>query len=491
MADSSEVDLEAVDASATDAEWGAADHTDISKTSGCSRLCNSFVTAFCVAPLVILGMCFLLGWNERRAVCSQRAISQGLEEVVEVGCDATASSGELVKFSCDLKRDGLPTFTAAADFSPFLTFQGVGLQTTAEMYQCVEKSQSKTTKDRVGGGSTTITTYTYERQWVSSHVDSSRFQKKSSRSFKDNCGEGAENPSWPSAAPATNTQHAASGSIGPYTVPHGSFLSKVPLDDPLEADSTPVGWARNGFEYTLSSTDRPNSLGSVRVRFHGNNWEHVRMTVLGRNNDGVLERWTAPDSWLCSGFQLGELRMGTHGKDELFAALQAESSVLTTVLRLVAFLVMWMGFCCIFKPLEVAADCIPWIGPCLGDKVACIIGIATCPAACGCSLGVAGAVWVVMRPVVGICMLSVFGLCLCGFVTCITVNRRAVRGGPEAQSSAPTGAEPDAQPCAPTAEQLGDQPEVQPDAPPDQQPDAQPDSQMADSPPRVASGLCC
>merc|ERR1712241_614087 len=94
--------------------------------------------------------------------------------------------------------------------------------------------------------------------------------------------------------------------------------------------------------------------------------------------------------------------------------MEAESSAVTWIVRFAAIIFLWMGFCCIFKPLEVAADCIPCIGPYLGNSVSCIISCVTCPVALGCGFGVAGIVWVVMRPLIGGSMLVLFCLCFGG-----------------------------------------------------------------------------
>merc|ERR1711920_804074 len=168
-------------------------------------------------------------------------------------------------------------------------------------------------------------------------------------------------------------------------------------------------------EYTKSSSTT-NNLGDVRVRFYGNNWNSPSVTVLGKSSAGTMSRWIASDSWLCSGFTLAELRMGKVSEDKLFADMQAESSGMTWIIRFIALSIMWMGFCCIFQPLEVAADCIPCIGPYLGDSVSCVISCVTCPLALACGMGVAGIVWVVMRPVLGIGMIVVCCLCFAGAI---------------------------------------------------------------------------
>jgi len=409
--------------------WDTDENTEVSHQSGLSRLCGSFCTAFILAPLVILLSCFALGWNEKRAVCDSRAVAEGHEAAVPTGCGANRATGtamgngDLVLVSCDLKPDGLPLFTPAGDFAPVLQFHGVGLKTEALIYQCVEKSHSTTKKDHVGGGKTKVTTYTYERQWVTSHVDSSHFRKRDSDSYRRNCG--VDNPTWPPGAPQSTVQRAPSAMVGAYTIPQSPFLDSIPLDAPLAVSSVPAGWMQNGVEYTKGST-QPNNLGAVKVTFHGNDWNKKSMTVLGLNSGGQLGRWTASNSWMCSGFTLARLRMGLYTKDEFFDAMEAETSEITWILRVVFLVVLWMGFCCLFEPLEVMADCIPCIGPYLGDSISCIVGCVTCPVAFACGLGVAGVVWVLMRPLVGLGLLFGFFL-IVGATWAVSVRLKNMR----------------------------------------------------------------
>merc|ERR1719210_2025828 len=99
-----------------------------------------------------------------------RAITQGKDEVVQTGCEHVTADGELVMFSCDLQSSGLPIFRGSADFT-HLQFQGIGLRTEAEILQCVEHTHTETREDRVGGGTTEITTYTYHMEWRGDYLD--------------------------------------------------------------------------------------------------------------------------------------------------------------------------------------------------------------------------------------------------------------------------------------------------------------------------------
>merc|ERR1712038_984274 len=62
--------------------------------------------------------------------------------------------------------------------------------------------------------------------------------------------------------------------------------------------------------------------------------------------------------------------------------MQDESDALTWILRFIAFFVLWGALCSIFGPLQVAADCIPFIGPYLGQAMAYIVPIVTRRARC-------------------------------------------------------------------------------------------------------------
>lgn len=389
-----------------------ADNQDVTHESGGSRLCGSIVAAVCIAPLLIIGMCLMLGWNERRAVCSSKAIIAGERSVHVMGCTNPRDwNGELVMMNCDIKNKGLPTFAGEGDFSP-LRYTGTGLKVKAEMFQCVESKHTEKHKDKGGGGGeTTITTYTYSTEWKEKPIDSANFHKRLSMNFIQNCGK--DNPAWPSGVPRSRTQYAKSVQVGAVQT---GLTSSIPLDTPLSGVETPSGWTGGPSEYYSSKWRVSESrIGDVRVTFYGNDWAHPAATLLGKNMNGEIIAWTAPDSWLCSGSTLENLRMGSFNKEELFKALQSENAFLTWILRLVGFGVMWLGFSLFFGPLEVMADCIPCVGPFLGDSIEAVACCVSClPATACCSL-IVGIVWVAMRPMVGLPLMLFFCLVMAAF----------------------------------------------------------------------------
>jgi len=162
--------------------------------------------------------------------------------------------------------------------------------------------------------------------------------------------------------------------------------------------------------FKQSQSGSTETIGDKKIAFKGNDWSTPAMTGLGKNSAGKLGSWTASASWLCSGSTLYDLRTGKHGKDDLFADLKAQNSELTWFLRLLGFVLLWLAFCCLAGPLEVAADCIPCIGPYLGDAVHCVISVVSCLPATFICIFVVCVVWVAMRPLVGLPLM---------FLTCV------------------------------------------------------------------------
>lgn len=397
---------------------------------GCRGFLNSLICALCIAPAILIGTTVTLGWNEQRAVCDSKAITQGEDEAVDIGCDsASEGAGQLVKLSCDLSKAGLTAITEplGSEFSSVMNYVGTGLRVEVEMLQCVEHKRS---------GSSALGNYTYSVEWKSSHVDSSFFHEKHRENWEDHCN--ANNPPWPAALPTPGTTYAPSVGVGAFTI-EGEYVGWVPLDTPVSATSTPSGWSRSGNQYDSSKWEVNSGLfgqgisagiGKVRVKFMGTDWTNPKVTVLGKNNNGRVQRWTAGDSWLCSGFTLADLRAGVVSKEDLFSNLRAESSAVTMVLRIVGFLLAWFAFSRLFVPLQVAVDCIPCVGPCLGDALETITCCISCLPGCACTLGVVGVVWVAMRPMVGIPLMLVFFCTFAGFVGFKIYSQQQKSGDP-------------------------------------------------------------
>mmetsp|Transcript_18358 Transcript_18358/g.52527 ORF Transcript_18358/g.52527 Transcript_18358/m.52527 type:complete len:428 (+) Transcript_18358:101-1384(+) len=386
--------------------------------SGFAKLCNSILCAICGAPLVLLGASYLLGWNERTAVCQTRAIDAANEEVEELGCDST-KDGTLVMFACDMKRDGLDIgdhwegFHRLNNFLPgTFEYTGTGLEVSVEMLQCVEH-QHTSEHERSDGTKVKTTTYSYAMEWVGHHVDTMSFHEKHGRLYKAACGTVNDNPAWPHDTPqGTTSIYAPKVQVGAYTLDQWA-VKEIPIDAPVHLTHFKAGWDPAGtgvFQNALHTAKSQHliaahqpgaDIGLLKVKFFGTDWSRKKLTVLGHGHAGRISKWTAPSSWLCEGYQVWHISRRAIEKEDLFQEFHDTADTTLLLLRIVGFCLMWLGWFMFGKPLGAFADMIPLCGPCLGDAIDAITCAVSCMPATACCLLVAGVVWVVMRPLVG------------------------------------------------------------------------------------------
>lgn len=114
-------------------------------------------------------------------------------------------------------------------------------------------------------------------------------------------------PSWPAAVPETGSWYAPTVYADSWTLSAG-LIRDIPLTVAMTGVQ-PAGWGRSeGSLYSTSKYSTGNQMGDMRIRFKGNDWSSTQVSVLGENNNGVVQKWVAPDDWLCSGYTLLDLR---------------------------------------------------------------------------------------------------------------------------------------------------------------------------------------
>ena len=123
--------------------------------------------------LLIIGATVAIWWNEGRAVKTADAIKDAKGAAVEMTDNSTINpqfEGKLIHTMGMLTCD-----ETIADQQFGVQVQGaIRIARSVEYYQWVEHSESHT-EDKVGGSQETTTTYTYDKQWVSSPVESADF----------------------------------------------------------------------------------------------------------------------------------------------------------------------------------------------------------------------------------------------------------------------------------------------------------------------------
>ncbi len=360
-----------------------ANFTEVTSESWFSRIGNSFKGI--VVGVVFIAVAFvLLWWNEGRAVDRYKTLKEGAGAVVSVGADTVdaANDGKLVHLT------GLATTDETLTDSVIgVSVNGLRLQRNVEMFQWKEKKHSRTRK-KLGGGTETITEYTYEKVWSKSLINSSAFKES-----------GHGNPT--SMLFASEDFIAKKATLGAYAMSDG-LIRKLGGFEPVVPDAVPTALSSKGVlmgdQIFLGKDAGAPQVGDIRVRFGA-----VRpgtVSVVARQVGHTFEPYRSKN-----GGTILMLESGTHSADEMFQQAKASNKTLTIILRVVGFIVMFIGFASILKPLSVIADVVPFIGSIVGAGTGLIAFVVSAVL----SLITIAVAWVVYRPLIGVGLLVVAG----------------------------------------------------------------------------------
>lgn len=403
------------------------------------RVGNSFKNIG-VGFILIAAATVLLWWNEGRAVKTAKMLDAAAEEAVHV------DDMSMVNPEIEGKLIHANAFVSTEEFISDPSF-GVGavtsnLRRTVEYYQWME-NKTTTKKDKIGGGEEVTETYTYERGWTGSPVNSS--------SFVDDDYKGVN---YTLMTAEDEKFHANVVKFGAYKLPE-SLISSIPCNSPL--DEMNVGqelvdeWNRgirsikaassvnvtenttnyvhiSGSTIYLGASPQVPQVGDVRITFSKSN-----------EGDASILAVVAGDSFKPfehkNGKSLCTLTMGVKTMEEMFEAKEQANKAALWIFRILGILICCAGFSNIFGFLVTLLKVIPILAKVgnLGAKlVSNILGIAW-------SLIIILIAWFRFRPFLSIVLLAVVAALIYFFVT-------KSKNAPDVPAKAP------AEPEAPAAE---------------------------------------
>ena len=364
--------------------------TEVTVESWGSRLGGAFKGI--LAGIVLFVLAFpLLFWNEGRAVRRARALEKGAASVVAVSAEKVQSEneGKLIHVSGMLATDD-----TLVDPVLGITIKGIRLKREVEMYQWKEKSSTKSEK-QLGGSVKKTTVYTYEKCWSSSLIDSSSFREA-----------GHNNPA---AFPLpSETWYAADVRLGAFTLPR-DMIRRIGAAEPcaFPADyklpAAVNGRIENGMivipavQGAASAAPAAPQIGDVRITL--TQILPHELSVVAQQIKGSFCAYPVGQetiSLMADSIQSAEL---------MFSHAQSANNVLTWVLRIVGFLMMFFGLSMVLKPLSVLTDVLPF----LGDLVEMGSSLVAFLIALPCALVVIAVAWLFFRPVLGIALLVLAG----------------------------------------------------------------------------------
>lgn len=254
----------------------------------------------------------LLFWNEGRSLTTYKSLKEGGSAVITIASDSIdpANAGKLVHLIGF--TDTKATLTDA-DFA--VSANALKLKRISEMYQWKEESNSETTK-KLGGGTETVTEYSYSRVWSERVINSDNFKRS----------QGYQNPG---AIPYSSREHMADRvTLDAFTLPP-SLVGKINSFEPLLISSeTPLPKALKdkaqvydaGF-YMGAEAANPQ-VGDVRIKFEI--VKPAEVSVIAKQVGNSFAPYVTKASGSIELLQIGE-----HSADAMIAEAQASNKMLT------------------------------------------------------------------------------------------------------------------------------------------------------------------
>lgn len=377
-------------------------YQEVKRTSYGKNLGNSFKGIFTGVLLVVIGT-ILIFWNENRAIKKYKAISRAQDACVEMP-DISRVNAEFDGKT--VHCNGIATTEETLKDENFgVSVNGLSLRREVEYYQWVE-NEHKEKKDKIGGATEEITTYTYNKKWVSTPQDNN---------FKDPEFKGenfvfAEVPEmdWDAnvvtmgayTLPSFITRSIGSSTSAPVnmdsaTISEWNKLIKSRLG---LADSIPVNYVytEGNMVYLGASASQPE-VGDVRVTltYVPNNQE---ISVIAKVKGDTFEPYVDKN-----GKTVSAVRAGNITADEMFESMKSGNKTITWLLRLVILFIIIGGFRLMVGIIPALAKVLPFLGKGF-DKIlgfACtVIGIIW-------TLVFIGIAWIAVRPAISITLLVI------------------------------------------------------------------------------------
>jgi hypothetical protein len=307
------------------------------ETVGIGNRIGSAIAGVFIGILLFFGSFFVLFWNEGRVNLAK--VAEAAAILAPTG-SPTAAPGNLVSVT------GILSAAQPLGDGQFLKPGNyVALDRKAEMYAWEEDETTETRKN-VGGSETRVTTYSYSKEWTEDPEDSQSFEKS------------AEHYNPPKSIPS-QVFKANGVKIGQYNLEMDNPALKIETPTPVTLTSgmlLPNSRAILSGQYFYQGTgslSNPN-IGDIRMSYTSLN-TGVEGTIFGSFQSDRIVPYPAPRN-------ISFYRLYAGSREAGIQKMAIEHSTLTWILRVVGFLMMWIGSMMVFEPLSTILDILPFLG---------------------------------------------------------------------------------------------------------------------------------
>ncbi|MCX2745472.1 TMEM43 family protein [Mangrovivirga sp. M17] len=365
---------------------------EVSTESWGSRIMGS-IKKVLFGVLLFLASFIVLWLNEGRAVRTAEGLTEGASQVVSINSNDLSdnNAGKLVHLT-----GKVVTNDTLKDNEFNVQSNALKLRRRVSMYQWVEKTKTKKEKE-IGGSEKTTKEYTYSKDWKESIENSNNFKVT----------EGHTNPqSFPYAG---YTHSVPDATMGSFDV-SGSLLSKMNNYQPYPINSLDTTQHKNarlineGSDGVLAQkiyigqgTPSSPQIGDIKISF-----ETVQSgeeySIVSKQIGNTFEPFQSSN-----GTNIQLVSAGVHSADQMFASAQKKNTIITWLLRLLGFFLMFVGISLVFKPLVVLADVLPILGNIVDFGLSLFAGLT----ALSLSIITIAIAWIFYRPILGVSLLVV------------------------------------------------------------------------------------
>lgn len=257
------------------------------------------------------------------------------------------------------------------------------LSRKVEMYQWEENVKTER-KDNMGGSTTETKTYTYEKVWSDREINSDDFKKTS-----------YSNPKFPIKS---EDVYAQTGKLGDFNLTTKQTESMHGFE---VYENLPQKTEYKIFENSYYKGYNPENpqIGDLRISYKVIPSGTSISIIAKQKPDNTLTYMTVKDKAVYL------QQDGIKDKDEMLYSFRQGNKLLTNILRVVGWLLMFIGLNTLISPLVTLFKVVPFVEKIVGSLTGGVIFLITLAL----SLLTIAVAWLAYRPILSISLLAVIG----------------------------------------------------------------------------------
>jgi len=310
-------------------------YTEVKKTGWGQNIVKSIIGVLVGTIMFIVS--FVVLWNSEGRINLGTVAEKAI--VVDHGSLQSSAQGKLVALTGPIKTTELlgdPKYLKPGKY--------IMLDRIVEMYAWIEETETET-KKKTGGGTEEKITYRYEKAWISNPQKSSEFK----------IPEGHENPLM-SVKP--KTFYVDEAKIGIYSFDNKTATlpksENIELNKHIAIAHWDVRLIGSDYVFKGSGSYANPRIGDLRISFEGVH-AGIKVTLFGKLDGKEIVTY----------YHKGKTRLYrafTGTKDEAIVQLKTEHKVMGWILRIIGFVLMWIGLSLILGPISAFLDVLPFLG---------------------------------------------------------------------------------------------------------------------------------